>query len=91
MRAQKALPNDPVVSVYPTPLWTPTAKRPTLLDIDATELARQITLLESEIYLRLTTNEVKSQVRCKAPRGAPLSASCCRCGPKTTPRNGRPT
>jgi hypothetical protein len=62
------LPNDPLTLVYPKPLWTPAVagKLPSLVDVAPEELARQLTLLASAIYLRITTNELKSQAWAKA-------------------------
>lgn len=60
------LPNDPLVQVYPKLLHdaAPT-KRVTFADVAPEEMARQLTLLASEIYMRITTNEVKSQAWAK--------------------------
>jgi hypothetical protein len=62
------LPNDPLTLVYPKPLWTPAiaGKPPGIADVLPEELARQLTLLASAIYMRITTNELKSQAWAKA-------------------------
>jgi hypothetical protein len=64
-------PNDPLCLAYPPSLWAPSApgappRLRQLTDVPVDELARQLTIMASAIYMRVTPSEVKAQAWAKA-------------------------
>ncbi|KAF7346128.1 hypothetical protein MSAN_01839500 [Mycena sanguinolenta] len=59
----KVVPSTPALSVPPPPVVPKSSEHLKLLDIDPLELARQLTIMESEIYQRISSLECLNRTR----------------------------